>query len=563
MAVNLSPVGGVAAQFFTSTGAVLTGGKLYTYAAGTTTPATAYTSSNGATAWTNPIVLNAAGRVSGGGEIWITDGISYKFVLTDANDVLIATYDNITGYGTAADISYTPAGTGAVTTNVQAKLRQIVSVKDFGAVGNGTTDDTAAIQAAINENNGNVIYFPSSVGGYKITSTLTLTNHTGTELFFSNSGKITANLSGSNYAIEFLNCQYCKLTNAYIYTNKNGVNINIGATNNSSYNQIKSSVIVNNGTLSATPPSMASLPSKSIGVNFSSPGVGYGNYYNLISDSKISNFATGIYFQNAANGNKLTQNTIDFYWRGVVVESDENQVVGGYFTNAPGTSTYSTECYHIGNSSIVPVAYATFNTINGTVAEPGNYSLMLNMDRTGNDSINVISNCSGFQTGSAAATDLIVNGNTYTNGIIVGSGSSNLNLFIDNLPFTPNVYGLTTAGTPIYGAQKGVYSRVGNVVTFFLYVNVTNFGGATGQLVIGGLPVNSLAQVNAYQAVTIGEMQNVAIGGGNQLTARIKDVNSNDIVLSKNPVAGGGSSPLNVSDCTATFYIVLSGSYLV
>jgi hypothetical protein len=97
MAVNLSPVGGVAAQFFTNTGAVLTGGKIYTYLAGTTTPAIAYTSSQGNVAWTNPIVLDAAGRVSGSGEIWLTDGIIYKFVLKDANDVLIATYDNITG----------------------------------------------------------------------------------------------------------------------------------------------------------------------------------------------------------------------------------------------------------------------------------------------------------------------------------------------------------------------------------------------------------------------------------------------------------------------------------
>jgi hypothetical protein len=83
MAVNLSPVGGVAAQFFTNTGAVLTGGKIYTYAAGTTTPATTFTSSQGTTAWTNPIVLDAAGRVSGSGEIWLTDGVSYKFVLKD------------------------------------------------------------------------------------------------------------------------------------------------------------------------------------------------------------------------------------------------------------------------------------------------------------------------------------------------------------------------------------------------------------------------------------------------------------------------------------------------
>ena len=97
MAVFLSPVGGVAAQFFTNTGAVLTGGKIYTYAAGTTTPATTYTTSGGSVAWTNPIVLDAAGRVSGSGEIWLADGVSYKFVLKDSNDVLIATYDNIIG----------------------------------------------------------------------------------------------------------------------------------------------------------------------------------------------------------------------------------------------------------------------------------------------------------------------------------------------------------------------------------------------------------------------------------------------------------------------------------
>jgi hypothetical protein len=98
MAVFLSPVGGVAAQFFTNTGAVLTGGKLYTYAAGTTTPLASYTNSFGNVARTNPVVLDAAGRVPDSGEIWITSA-SYKFVLKDANDVLIATYDNISGAG--------------------------------------------------------------------------------------------------------------------------------------------------------------------------------------------------------------------------------------------------------------------------------------------------------------------------------------------------------------------------------------------------------------------------------------------------------------------------------
>ena len=110
MAVNLSPVGGVAAQFFTNSGAVLTGGKIFTYAAGTTTPQASYTTSLGNVPWTNPIVLDAAGRVPSGGEIWLTSGVRYKFVLTDANDVLIATYDNINGNGSIIVISYTGTG---------------------------------------------------------------------------------------------------------------------------------------------------------------------------------------------------------------------------------------------------------------------------------------------------------------------------------------------------------------------------------------------------------------------------------------------------------------------
>jgi len=114
MAVFLSPVGGVAAQFFTNTGAVLTGGKLYTYAAGTTTPQVSYTTNAGNVARTNPVVLNAAGRVPDGGEIWISP-VLYKFVLTDANDVLIATYDNISGIGAASYQVQNFTGTGAQT----------------------------------------------------------------------------------------------------------------------------------------------------------------------------------------------------------------------------------------------------------------------------------------------------------------------------------------------------------------------------------------------------------------------------------------------------------------
>jgi hypothetical protein len=171
MAVNLSPVGGVAVQFFTNDGAVLSGGKIYTYAAGTNTPQATYTTSAGNIAHTNPIILNSAGRVPTG-EIWLTDGLTYKFVINDSSDVLIGTYDNVTNITNASQITYDPAGASAVATTVQTKLRETVSVKDFGAVGNGVADDTAAIQAALNSG-ATAVYVPS--GTYKIT-TVTVTS---------------------------------------------------------------------------------------------------------------------------------------------------------------------------------------------------------------------------------------------------------------------------------------------------------------------------------------------------------------------------------------------------
>lgn len=75
-----------------------------------------------------------------------------------------------TGESDAATTTYVPAGTGAVQTNVQAKLRETVSVKDFGAVGDGVTDDTAALNAAFSSG-AKAIY---ATGAFLITANVTL-----------------------------------------------------------------------------------------------------------------------------------------------------------------------------------------------------------------------------------------------------------------------------------------------------------------------------------------------------------------------------------------------------
>ena len=73
----------------------------------------------------------------------------------------------------ASQLTYTPAGTGAVPTTVQEKLRESVSVVDFGAVGDGVTDDTAAIALAFNSGAATVV-FPAAV--YATTAPVVATN---------------------------------------------------------------------------------------------------------------------------------------------------------------------------------------------------------------------------------------------------------------------------------------------------------------------------------------------------------------------------------------------------
>lgn len=78
--------------------------------------------------------------------------------------------------GRYAGVNFTQSGTGAVARTVKDKLMEVVSVKDFGAVGDGAADDTAAIQAALTcaaaKSNGCKVL---ADGFFKVTATLVVT----------------------------------------------------------------------------------------------------------------------------------------------------------------------------------------------------------------------------------------------------------------------------------------------------------------------------------------------------------------------------------------------------
>lgn len=153
MTVSMSMMAGAGWQFFDDNGVPLSGGLIHTYQTGTTTPAATYTSSSGNTANTNPIVLDAAGRIPA--EVWLDDQYIYKFTVSKSTGVLIRTYESISGAASAQDIAdilalltassgssligFIQAGTGAVAQTLQTKNRKILNTADFDTVANYNT----------------------------------------------------------------------------------------------------------------------------------------------------------------------------------------------------------------------------------------------------------------------------------------------------------------------------------------------------------------------------------------------------------------------------------------
>jgi hypothetical protein len=92
--VNLSPLFN-GQTMFGPTALPLAGGQIFTYQAGSSTPLTTYTTVNGTIANQNPVILGTDGKLPN--ELWLQTGYSYKFVVQDSTNDLVATYDNIAG----------------------------------------------------------------------------------------------------------------------------------------------------------------------------------------------------------------------------------------------------------------------------------------------------------------------------------------------------------------------------------------------------------------------------------------------------------------------------------
>jgi hypothetical protein len=158
------------AQFLDANGNPLVGGKVFTYAAGTTTPLSTFTDASATTPNTNPIILDSRGECN----LWFSTATSYKIVLKDADDVTQWTVDNIDTYGTiAAQNANNVNITGGAISGITAT---------FNVTGN------------VSGNAGTV------TNGVYLTATQTLTNKTITGLA---SASTVNDSAGTGYAIGY------------------------------------------------------------------------------------------------------------------------------------------------------------------------------------------------------------------------------------------------------------------------------------------------------------------------------------------------------------------------
>lgn len=499
------------------------------------------------------------------------------------NDVNGATYK-----GTGV---FTQKGTGAVPRTMQSKIREVVSVKDFGAVGDGVTDDTAAIQAAIDSAlvpsvGYTMIWFPT--GLYLTTSPLLLPANyrlDGDDAVIKAkvgfTGVVRNNIGGGgtvtlNCILLFLLGDYNNIAGPQRERAYLGTGITLDCNNvihtgmymeRMPYSDIKCKVInttAGGNALDLGPYSWGTHFDGVVVEDFSENAIAIGEGCNGVTITcpriwgKSKTPLTGVLVKATANVNGLDisggfiekLNTGLFVGRGngpIAVTGVDFEVCTNHCVRVEGSpldtfkSTVSLRnCYLDATGSKV---YATYGTVTVDACRL----------RAGNDFETVAPN------GRIAATN-----NDYQTGspnIVAGSVVSG----DASISWTPVLMDDTLSPTEGQTASiaQGSYRLVGNTVFFNGTLQMSSLGSLTvGQTArIGGLPFNSANIANSLGVVNIGFSSGLALGATLALTAYV-GVNVKHLTL-QSFAAATGTSNVTVAQVSSTGQLMFSGSYQI
>ena len=188
-----------------------------------------------------------------------------------------------------------------------------INVLDYGVVGDGTTDDTAALQSAIDAAQGKQLFWPKPSVSYKITAGLTMTGHFGSSWVQEPGALINASAIAANaFVLTMTNCQNCNIQiNAS--TLYNGVLVEQSGTGSSLNNTIVPYLYTSNNRAASKPASPVAAATR-YGIKFEGAAIGYANYFNLVQNPRIFQFECCVLFEDNANANFITTPEFEGYW---------------------------------------------------------------------------------------------------------------------------------------------------------------------------------------------------------------------------------------------------------
>lgn len=476
-------------------------------------------------------------------------------------------------------IGFIQSGTGAVARTNQDKLRETVSVKDFGAVGDGVTDDTAAIQASVNS--ATTVYFPPGI--YKATTAITLVANTiligggwGRSVleFWDCDGLMM--LAGTNrLQIEKIGIvardvvgSYDPKTHKGIWSAGTAVNnnawlvvrdtyirgwhtcINMAYTWNSSIDNIDTSFCtygivlfgksVNNSIVNSRIGANTGVASIYLQADGSTRGEGL-----MIANSLLASGAYGITTNNSFLSLNVTNCVID------LISDTALNLVDGKSSSISGCWIYASN-YGVKLSPLsVPIelklALAN-NTITTTSAAGQGVYVGANNYGVSISGGNITCEASGYcvySDGNAVnvANIYLTKPGGQPSIYFASSDSSATNCTGNttiNQPntFTPIIIGDVVAGVGVYTAQLGFYYRVNNLVFFDLRVAWTAHTGSAN-IKVAGLPYPCKNVSSYVPKVTI---YTIGLTYSNQLVALI-NTGANTIEL-REMSSGGTATPV-------------------
>jgi len=480
------------------------------------------------------------------GDLVINKGV-YDGTLTEISRIMNA----------GGGAQYVPAGTGAVATTVQTKLRESVSVKDFGAVGDGVTDDTAAIQAALTASS--VVYMPK--GTYLIGSAINMPSQT--RLYGDGIDRTTvrATAAGARITNAVARHDNIRLEDFTLDGNNVGtVGIDLG---------VDGSV----GTLAASSSDLllrvkvAQFTTSGLICNYlqyftvsgciiSGTTGGYGAYINECGHTAIENtlftsnqtalFIGGDNYATNAGGfsssSNIAVNSCYFYGpysvsaQGYVVLSNaynidftdctfEHEIshsqslvrIGRNGSVNVTGNIYFNECQWIGiayNTTQIEITYGRRIYFKNCTAIPQNagYYIVYSTDATGQI---ILENCTANNSGySTFATAFWGDSASYVNA---SAGTVTNIQFTQNSQYQTGTWNATlTDGTnnATMGSFTCNYVKIGKQVTVSGNISTTSLGSVTGSIRIAGLPF----AVSGFAGGVVGNASGFSITAGQTVT---------------------------------------------